>query len=355
MKKTIVFLIKLLVTTLVLGFVIHKLGWRDIVESFRQARPGWLAAALILFLGSGALGVLQWVLLLRNRTIEVSFSKAFVLYFIGMFFNNFILGTAAGDAVRVTYIRLQNGKGKAGLAATFLDRFAGLWAMLGFAVAGSIILLRRGMVQGLPLTTAVISLFATFLFFLGILIFLMAPPLQKVFFSFLKWIPIPRKDVIETLVSQMLLETKDIKLMLQVAGLSSVIQLMRVGVHLLCGASLGLLTVHNFQYFFIFVPILAISMIAPLPFGVREALGGTLFALAGFKADSAIVMEFLATLVGVVASSLGAVFFLTSRMERRAREKNDLVDEVMSSGTPEHSRSPDVSEELLGNSNHTRR
>lgn len=330
MKKALIFIGKLLVTLSVLGFVVHKLGWRDILDSFRQAQPEWLAAALVLFLVSGGAGVVQWVLLLRNRTIQISFSKAFVLYFIGMFFNNFILGTAAGDAVRVAYIRLQNGKGKAGLAATFLDRFAGLWAMLGFAVAGSFILLRRGLVQGLPLTTAVVSLFATFVFFLGILVFLMAPPLQRMFISVLHRLPIPKKESLETLVSQMLLETKDIRLMVEVAVLSTFIQLMRVGVHILCGASLGLLTVHNFQYFFIFVPILAITMIAPLPFGVREALGGTLFALAGFKAESAIVMEFLATLVGVVASSLGAVFFLTMRMEHRGDTKDALVDNILS-------------------------
>ncbi|HEX2958900.1 MAG TPA: lysylphosphatidylglycerol synthase domain-containing protein [Chitinispirillaceae bacterium] len=99
-----------------------------------------LLSHLQFFLLSGWLGVIQWIILLKNRGIPLKFWNAFRLYFVGLFFNNFIMGGIVGDAVKIASIKSQRGRGMAGLAATFLDRFAGLWAMCGFAVAGSFIL-----------------------------------------------------------------------------------------------------------------------------------------------------------------------------------------------------------------------
>jgi hypothetical protein len=86
---------------------------------------------------------------------------------------------------------------------------------------------------------------------------------------------------------------------------------------MLCGASLGLLTAANMHYFLMIVPFVAIIMIVPLPFGVRESIGGVLFALAGFDANAAIVMGFLASLVGVAVSMAGGVLLLGTRMSAR--------------------------------------
>jgi len=313
-SKPLLITLKLAVTAAVIAFIVRKLGWDNIVASVRQADMHWLLGGLILFWLSCLLGAFQWQLLLRNRNITMRFGQAFQLYFIGMFFNNFILGTAAGDAVRVAYIKLDGGKGKAALAATFLDRVAGLWTILGFAVAGSIILLHRGLVHGLPLTTAVISLFVTFVGFNGLVCFLVSKRLQAVFYGLLDRFRVPRKDSVRAVVDQMLIEAHDFRLMGRVAVLSALVQLMRIGVHVMCGASLGLVSYANFQYYLIFVPMLAILMTIPLPFGIREVVGGALFAMAGFAVHKSLIMGFLASVVGIVASSLGAIFFITKRV-----------------------------------------
>ena len=103
----------------------------------------------------------------------------------------------------------------------------------------------------------------------------------------------------------------DLHILVEVGTLSAVIQLLRIGVHLLCAHALGLLSPGNFHYFFIFVPLIAMLMTLPLPFGVREAAGGTLFALAGFPEGAAYVMGFLASLVGIAASFFGGLFYIT--------------------------------------------
>jgi uncharacterized protein (TIRG00374 family) len=320
-RKIILNAAKLLATVLVVAFLIRKLGWGTIVETVGGASPLWLSVGCVIFLLSGLLGVVQWRLLLRNRGLNIPFARAFKLYFVGMFFNNFIMGGIVGDAVKVASIRSHDGKGtgKVGFAATVLDRFAGLWAMCGFAVIGSFILLSRGMLTHGRVTTAVIALFAAFALFAGIMLFLVFKPLQSLFFAITEKFAFCRKFRVKEIISEMLIEAQDYKLLAAVAALAALTQFLRIGVHVLTAASLGLLTVENFQYFFIFVPIIAMLMTIPLPFGVREAAGGTLFSLAGFPREAAFIMGFLASLIGILVSLLGGIFFVTGRVYKSGK------------------------------------
>ncbi|MFP4165249.1 MAG: lysylphosphatidylglycerol synthase transmembrane domain-containing protein [Chitinispirillaceae bacterium] len=318
-RKVAAPVLKLSATLLVVAVLIYKLGWQSIIETIGNANPAWLLVAFGIFLISGLLGVVQWRILLENRGIPLPFWRSFKLYFIGMFFNNFILGGFVGDAVKVASIRSRESRGYEGLAATFLDRFAGLWAMCGFAVVGSVVLLNRGVLTEGKIATAIIALFAAFALFAGIMLFLMLKPLQNLFFSVSDRLSIMRKVKLREIISEMLIEAKDLKILTSISGLSLLIQFLRISVHVVTAGALGLLTAANFQYFFIFVPIIAMLMTIPLPFGVREAAGGTLFALAGFPTEAAFVMGFLASLVGISASLLGGVFFVTERVYRAGK------------------------------------
>lgn len=320
-KKFVTTTLKLTITLGIVFFLVRKLGWSTIYKTVSEADFHWLLIAIVVFILSGVLGVFQWKILLKNRKIPLSFNRAFRLYFVGLFFNNFVFGGFLGDAVKIAEIRSKDGKGLQGLAATFLDRFAGLWAMCGFAVLGSIILLNKGVTTNGKIDTAMIALVVTFVLFAGIVVFLISKPIQKIFFSFIDRFPILQKARIHEVVSEMLIEAHDISVLVWVILLSTFIQLLRIGVHILTALSLGLLTGANFQYFFIFVPIIAMLMTLPLPFGVREAAGGALFSMAGFPTDAAFVMGFLASLVGLMSSLLGGVFFITNKTHLRKKHE----------------------------------
>jgi uncharacterized protein (TIRG00374 family) len=306
--------LKILITVAVLVFIVWRLGWSQILDTCRQADMAWLVAALVLFFVSGWLGVLQWQIILKNRGVVLPFSRVFSLYFIGMFFNNFALGIIAGDAVKVAYIKVDDGRGKAGFAATFLDRFAGLWAMLGYAIFGSVLLIKQKALESGSMTLAIVALFVTFFCFGGALLFLMSKKMQAAAYLLIDKIPLKKKDALKKILDETIIETHDMHILLPVGVLSTVVQFMRIGVHILCAGALGLLSAANIHYFFIFVPILAMMMVVPLPFGIRESVGGTLFAFAGFQVHAAIVMGFLATLVGSVASLVGGILFVMNKL-----------------------------------------
>ena len=318
-RRALSLVLKLVVTAAVLGLVVWKLGWREILRAASSASLPWLAAAALVFFVSVVLGVVQWQILLRNRGISLRFGRAFRLYFIGMFFNNFIFGLVAGDAVRVAYLKLGNQSARAGFAATFLDRFAGFWAMSAFAMVASVWLL-SGSVAETALWYTVAALAAAFLLFVAVMAFLVSAAVQKLVYAAIERLPLPNMARVRGIVQEMVLEAHDSHIIMPVALLSILVQALRVGVHILCAASMGLVTAANVHYFFIFVPVLAMTMVAPLPFGIRETAGGALFAMAGFQPEAAVVMGFLASITGIAVSLLGAVYFVTGRAsgERKA-------------------------------------
>jgi glycosyltransferase 2 family protein len=309
---------KCIVTAGIIWYIIAKLGLDDIIGTMRHASLEWMVVTGFVFLISNCIGSFQWQILLKNKGIDLSYWKSTRMYFIGMFFSNFIFGMAAADAVRVTYLKLGNSSAKSGFAATFLDRFAGLIAMLAFAAVGSISLLKQKALENKSLDIAFIALFAVFGALLCLLVLIVSSRFQRLFFSFLSKAPVPSKfrDAVAMITREVILEVHDRHVILPVAGLSILIQLLRICGNMTCAASLHLLTPANAHYFFIFVPMLALVMLIPLPFGVREGLGGTLYMFAGFDAKAAFIMGFLSTIIGIVVSMPGALLFIVKKKRR---------------------------------------
>jgi hypothetical protein len=185
--------------------------------------------------------------------------------------------------------------------------------MTAFAMAASAALLFGSRSSGGAVAWVIGVLLLAFCAFVGVMLFLVSTRLQAMFFGLLEKVPLPQKARIRGVVEQLVIDAHDRHVLAPVAALSLTVQLLRVLVHVLCAAALGVLSLSTVHYFFIFVPILAMTMLAPLPFGVREGIEGALFSLAGFKVEAAVVMGFLASLVGIAVSLLGAGFFLLGK------------------------------------------
>lgn len=324
LKKTLFTLLRFVVTGGVIAWIIHRYGWTKIWDTVSMARPGWLLSAVLLFIASMVLGAWQWRTILKNRGVTLPLGGTIRLYFIGIFFNNFILGMVAGDAYRVSTLHMDRKAGSRGVAATFLDRLAGLLSLSVFAIVGGLVILRNNIELDKQFTAALLVLGLFVVLFLGVLALLVSRRLQTLARGILLRLPaFPGKEGLANLLDVTFLDRRsstDGLMILQVVLMSTVVQSMRITVHVLCAFALGMPVAGAIHYFFVIVPIIALLMIIPLPFGVREAVGGTLFGLAGFDTGRAVIMEFLATLVGIGGSLVGAYFFLRRRKQVTAEE-----------------------------------
>ncbi|MDG5815720.1 lysylphosphatidylglycerol synthase transmembrane domain-containing protein [Chitinispirillales bacterium ANBcel5] len=312
---------KLCLTITIIATVISKLGWENIVHTVLHTNLLWLFLSLAIFTVSIISGVLQWHTLLKNRGIQTPRSRACKIYFMGLFFSNFLLGGILGDAVRVAAIHSHENEGKKGLAATFLDRFAGLWVLCGFAVTGSLIVLSSGGLNDSMINLVSLTLAVMFMIFAGIMTFLTLKPLQRAVFTVTDYFGPLRKLGLRAILSEMLINARDIKLLSTIASLSTITQVLRISSYILVAHSLGLVTSSNIGYFFVLIPITGIMTTIPLPFGFRETIAGALFSLAGLQAEAAFVLGFLASIVAISASLPGGIFLIFDKSSSRSKTK----------------------------------
>ncbi|MCU0608292.1 MAG: flippase-like domain-containing protein [Chitinispirillaceae bacterium] len=307
-------LAKFVITGLVIAWVIRKLGWGTIVTTCQTVNPVYALWGLVACVVSIVLGAVQWYLLLHRKELKIRFREAFELYYVGMFFSN--IGMVAGDTLRVAYIKRRHDMGKLGFAATFLDRFAGLLALSGCAGAGCAYLLWSGEFHSPSVKTIVLFTAGLVALFGVMLAFLMVRRLRRVMIAAVNVLPLPKKEFITNLISVTGLDYSHLLFVAGIGLLSLVIQVLRISTHIAVAASLGILTQGNLPFFFILIPLMSLVMIVPLPFGVRETIGGSLFALSGIPAGAAYIMQFMATIIGFAGSLWGGIEFLITGTRR---------------------------------------
>lgn len=306
--KPLIHIVKLMVTISIIVFIINKLGWDNIISSFRSVNFKYAFYGLLSCIVSIVLGAMQWHFIMYHKQVRISFRETFELYYIGMFFNN--IGTLAGDTIKVAYIKNRHSLGTLGFAATFIDRFAGLLALSLFAGIGCVYLLVKGEMHNYNELLIARVVLVLILAMLIMLLFLMMRRLRRIVIAIVNKMPIPKKQLITDVISATGITVHQLPFVGSVGLLSILIQALRISTHIFSAAALGILTAHNIIFFFIFIPLIALVMIVPLPFGIRETIGGSLFSLTGIPVQSAFIMQFMATFIGVIGSLWGGIEFL---------------------------------------------
>ena len=315
MKRYLVFFLKVFVTVALAYVVFRNIAKTpgfdsgDLGSILSHIKIWPLIVALLCLFLSNFTGCWQWKKLLETQGVRLTYFHVFRLYFVGLFFNNFMPGNVGGDVKKVYDIRVQGGVDSvgAGLTATFFDRLFGfffltllalgvgtlffihdpaqrvfvlpsLWTFLGFCVLFATIFSRRigngvGKLLALVLPEKITSRFFRML---------------ERFRSFRIW-----------------------KLWGSLFLLSTVTQILRVLVHYFCGLALGLDIAVSWYFFYI--PLVALVSALPISiggFGPRELLAQSLFARAGVPVLESVIVQLLAYLAGLIVSLLGAIFFL---------------------------------------------
>ena len=309
MKRVIGAAAKLLVSVALIGFFLRQIDLADVEQVARTARPSFLLLAVLLFTISNLLGALQWGYLLRVQKIDLPARRILSLYFVGVFFNNFLVSNIGGDAVRVYDLNRTTGKGSQGFAATFLDRFVGLFVLILFsliAFASNPDLWSPGLA---------IPMFALVATLTGILAFGFSRRLSGWILSVSEGIaPDGVVSLLRSIREGFLAYRKAYGVLARVLVLAAGVQLTRVGVYYAVGRGMCLDT--GFDHFLIFIPLIAIVAAVPVSFGgigVRENLGAILFGRVGVPPAEALAMMFLGYLAGIIASLAGGVSFVFHR------------------------------------------
>jgi uncharacterized membrane protein YbhN (UPF0104 family) len=152
MKKILITVFQLSVTIAVLYWVYHDPNRRaQMVEAIRNAHFRWVAMGILAYAVVEIAALFRWHVLLRVQKISLSLPRLAGLFFIGMFYNQFLPGGTGGDIIKSYYLLKETPDKKAGaLLAVVFDRFIGLVALV--AITATLIGLRYDFLSQKPET-----------------------------------------------------------------------------------------------------------------------------------------------------------------------------------------------------------
>lgn len=326
MKRCLIFLLKIVVT-IALAYIVFRniantpgFDSNDLEKVLSQIKVWPLFVALLCLLVSNLTGCLQWKTLLKTQGVRLSYFHVLRLYFVGLFFNNFMPGNVGGDVKKVYDIRVQGGVDSvgAGLTATFFDRLFGFFFLTLLALGvGSLFFIHD------PEQRAFIipSLWV----FLGFCVLFAAIFSRRIGESLAKLLSLIFPENINTRVLRMLERFRSFRiwnLWGKLFVLSTITQVLRVLVHYFCGIALGLDIAVSWYFFYI--PLVALVSALPISiggFGPRELLAQSLFAKAGVPVLESVIVQLLAYLTGLVISLFGAIFFVLDNGKKNKEAK----------------------------------
>jgi uncharacterized protein (TIRG00374 family) len=323
-RRLLLQLIKIVISAGLLVFLLTKISPERLLPVLQGMNWPYLMIAFSVFFLSALLGSYQWYQLLGAGGIDITFGRTFRLYFVGLFFNNFLPANIGGDAVKIYDVSRIGNDPYQVFAITLLDRVIGITGLCLLAVTGSLILIGKGGIEELPIYLIV---------FIGCIVPVFALALNrrisgqvKKMFTMITWWGLGERfgSIFEHLGEFRRLRALLGRLTLLALG----VQFLRVCTHIAVARALGVaITPDRFLYFFVFIPLLGLLMVLPISInglGVREGTGVLLFARIGLLEEEALLMEFMTYVVMVTVSLLGGVLFLARHLHREApRERGE--------------------------------
>lgn len=310
-------LAKILVSAALIVLLLNRIGTAGLVNTVKSANPLWIIIGLAVFTMSNIIGSIQWRLLLKARGIDLPLTKVISFYFVGLFFNNFLIGYIGGDAFRIYDTSKISGDTSGAVSAVSFDRFVGFFILITMGLVASIIGL--DIIKSESIIYAVIIIFLCWIL---ALIFLFREDFAKKFSWFFNLI-LPKsirhrlKDIYLGLNSY----KHEKAVLAKVVGLSLITQSLRIVTHYFAALSVG---VHaSLVYFWVFIPVIALAASLPISLGgigVREQSGVVLFSQIGLPTAEIAAFEFLAYIIGIIASIPGGIIFAFRKRTERAAE-----------------------------------
>jgi hypothetical protein len=260
--------------------------------------------AFLLYLLAQPIRTLRWWLLLKKDN-RLHFLSLLSLYFIGMFFNQFLPTSIGGDVVRGYYLWKETDKKEHAISSIVMERFAGFYMLFIISLVASVFALVR--IGGSPLFVFV--LMASVIILSGMTLFFF-PPLFELInrIFFLHRLGISEK--VSHIYYATLEYRKEYILLLNIALLSLLFQVILIFVYYFISLSLHVSL--PVGYFFLIVPMVTAAAMIPFSLnglGIREGVSVLLFSRAGITNAQALTISLVMLFVGLLTGLIGGLIY----------------------------------------------
>ena len=325
MKNVLIALCKTGVTALFFYLVFRKVDFQEFSQTLRHARIDVLFFAfLILWIGHYTC-IFRWRMLMRPLMPIPNLRELFGIYCIGLFFNLTFPTVVGGDVVKVYYAGKPSRRFAQSFAATFLDRDAGMLAMMIIACIASLI-----HPMEIPRIPVALIIWSAFLSFLAANFVIFTPSLHVRFTRILHKMRFDRlAGKTDAILSAFQVMGNHPGILIQSLVISLFNQLLVISVTWIVarGLQIGV----NLLQFLVFVPVITLISMIPVSLngmGLREYAFVSLLGGVGVDHESSIALGLLSSafvILSAIPGGLTYIFFRNrSDAQQMAALKNDF-------------------------------
>jgi uncharacterized protein (TIRG00374 family) len=310
MKTKIFAIVKVVVTVLLFFYIFQKVDFHQFGATLHHARLEILLFGFAVLWIGHFICIYRWRMLMRPLMPVLTLGQLFGIYCIGLFFNLTFPTVVGGDVVKMYYAGKPSKSYAQSFAATFLDRDAGLFAMMIIACAA--ILIYPVDVPGIAVSLIVWCAF--FAFVLGN-IGIFTPYFHRILTGLLKRMNLGKiAKKVDTISNAFQIMGRHKGVLLGSLVISFLNQLLVIAVTWIM--ALGLRMNISFAYFLIFVPVITLISMIPVSLngmGLREYAFMSLFGAVGVLPESCIALGVLSSIVIILSSLPGGIVYIFFR------------------------------------------
>lgn len=306
MKGVLSTLVKILISGTILYFLFRNMDLGALWETFSSVEPLSVVFVAFLLVFNQSVSSYRWSVILK-KDLDVSYLRLLSIYFVGMFFNNFLPTMVGGDIVKGYYLYKYSRKGDVAIASIFMDRYSGFAALM--VITALTLIPGYSLIAGTPLP----GFFALLLGgFVVMSLILWVGPLHSGAMKLanrVHFYGINKK--IDTLYKMLMSYKRRGDILVKAFVCSLIVQCgVMIGYYVL-GRGLGLEL--PLAYYFLFIPLTTVIAMLPISLsglGIREGAFVFLFTMAGATKEQALTLSLLWFAVGVIVSLIGGVEYV---------------------------------------------
>lgn len=295
-------LLKIAVSVGFLALLLTRVDVGQAIQRLAGLHVGFLLGAVALYVGGVLVRAYRWGVLIWSLGVRVRWRRLVALYFVGSFFNLVLPTGFGGDAVKMLELS-RDSKTSSAISSVLVDRFTGLlvlFVLAALALLGSYQLVTP-MVR---LAILVVSLASLIL--VGLLV-------QRTWIE--NWGRRLRLDrlfdrfgILRELYASLHLYSP--RALAQALGASLLFNLMHILANVLLAAAVGIRL--PVWYFFLFVPIIAFTVMLPSVggLGLREGAYVLLFSQVGVDQDHGLALALSRDMTLLVLALIGVGIYV---------------------------------------------
>ena len=303
-KRIVVLLLKIFVFFVIYVYLFQKFDFSYLIDNLFKINLSWFYLSLIFAFAMYLVAGLRWKNVIDSMGEHLTLSSSVKIFFVGMFFSQFLLASIGGDAIRIWLATRKSLGFRISFNSTFVDRLAGL-ATITIFMMFSFPAYYKVVSDQLALTSLIFLVISSILGIFVVLIFDKLPLLSRIryFQSSFGKISLDARKVFLSIKNNLI-----------VIGLSVVVLSLTCMVVFTMGHALGQ-SLPILDYFIMIPPVMFITIL-PISlggWGLREGAMVIAFGFLGMKGETAILLSVWFGIVLIIAALPGGFLWLFSK------------------------------------------